>query len=159
MPHRPSRGVTTRIALLVASSRVGKRKQATADPSLLSFSHIRSSPPPVSTENNSSLVLSVKVDSYVHPGSHLLPFSSRQPVRCCPLASTSSGNSTTIFKPRCPTYLAAFNVRTLKQAGQQAALPLTPDSIGVDVCCVSETRIQDSSVITELTAPLVSSHF
>ena len=59
----------------------------------------------------------------------------------------------------CPVYLAAFNVRTLKQAGQQAALALTLDSLGVDVCCVSETRIQDSSVITELTAPSVSSHW
>ena len=55
--------------------------------------------------------------------------------------------------------MAAFNVRTLKQAGQQAALALTLDSLGVDVCCVSETRIQDSSVITELTAPSVSSRF
>ena len=55
--------------------------------------------------------------------------------------------------------MAAFNVRTLKQTSQQAALALTLDSVGVDVCYVSETGIQDSSVITELTAPLVSSRF
>ena len=55
--------------------------------------------------------------------------------------------------------MAAFIVRTLKQAGQQAALALTLDSLGVNVCCVSETIIQDSSVFTELTAPSVSSRF
>ena len=134
-------------------------EEATSDPSLLSFSHIRSCPRPVPTDNKSSLVSSVKIDSYMHPGPHLLSFSSRQPVRCCPSASTSSGNSTTIFKPHCPVYLAAFNDLTLKQANQQAVLTLTLDSLGVDLCCVSETHIQDSSVIAELTAPTVSPRF
>ncbi|GAA47993.1 hypothetical protein CLF_101056 [Clonorchis sinensis] len=46
------------------------------------------------------------------------------------------------FKPRRPIYLVAFNVRTLKQACQQVALALSLDSFGIDVCCVSETRIQ-----------------
>ena len=50
--------------------------------------------------------------------------------------------------------MATFNVRTLKQAGQQAALALTLDSLGIDVCCISETRIQDASIVTELTVPL-----
>ncbi|KER31250.1 hypothetical protein T265_02443 [Opisthorchis viverrini] len=48
-----------------------------------------------------------------------------------------SGISKSVLKPRHPVYLAAFNVRTLKQAGQQAALALTLDSLGIDVCCLS----------------------
>ncbi|KER20357.1 hypothetical protein T265_11075 [Opisthorchis viverrini] len=56
-------------------------------------------------------------------------------------------------------YLAASNVRTLKQAGQQAALALTPESLGLDMCCVSETRIQDASTAIELTALSVSTRF
>ena len=50
-------------------------------------------------------------------------------------------------------------MRTLKQAGQQAALARSLDSLGIDVCCISETRIQDASTIIELTAPSVSSAF
>ena len=75
------------------------------------------------------------------------------------MAPTSSGISKSLFKPRHSVYLAAFNVRTLKQAGQQAALALTLDSLGIDVCCVSETRIQDASTVIELTAPSVSTRF
>jgi hypothetical protein len=56
-------------------------------------------------------------------------------------------------------HLAAFNVRTLKQAGQQAALARTLDSLCIDVCCISETRIQDESTVIELTAPSLSSYF
>ena len=67
--------------------------------------------------------------------------------------------SKTIFKPRCSVHLATFNVRTLQQAGQQAALALTLDSLCIDVCCVSETRIQDANTIIELTAPSLSTRF
>ncbi|KER25885.1 hypothetical protein T265_06740 [Opisthorchis viverrini] len=75
------------------------------------------------------------------------------------MVPTSSGISRSVLKPRHPLYLAAFNVRTLKQAGQQAALALTLDSLGIDVCCVSETRIQDASTVIELTGPSVSTRF
>ncbi|KER22905.1 hypothetical protein T265_09109 [Opisthorchis viverrini] len=61
------------------------------------------------------------------------------------MAPTSPGIPESIFKPRHPVYLAAFHVCTLKQAGQQAALALTLDSLGIDVCCASETRIQNTS--------------
>ncbi|KER26334.1 hypothetical protein T265_14019, partial [Opisthorchis viverrini] len=61
--------------------------------------------------------------------------------------------------PTSSVYLAAFNVRTLKQAGQQAALALTLDLLGIDVCCVSETRTQDTSTVIELIAPSVSTRF
>ncbi|KER32508.1 hypothetical protein T265_12788, partial [Opisthorchis viverrini] len=43
----------------------------------------------------------------------------------------------------------------LKQAGQQAALALTLDSLGIDVCCASETRTQDARTVAEIIAPLL----
>ncbi|KER32582.1 hypothetical protein T265_01452 [Opisthorchis viverrini] len=58
MPHRPSRGAISRVALLAAYSRAGKRKQATADASLLSPSHTFSSPSPLPI-NNSLLEIQV----------------------------------------------------------------------------------------------------
>ncbi|GAA51107.1 hypothetical protein CLF_105593 [Clonorchis sinensis] len=70
-------------------------------------------------------------------------------------ALTYSDISKSIFKTRRPVYLDAFNVRTLKQAGQQAALVLTLDSIG----CASETRTQDASTVVELTALPASTRF
>ena len=57
------------------------------------------------------------------------------------------------MKPRCAINLAAFNVHTLMKPGQQAGLALTLDSLCVDICCVSETRIQDPIVVLKLTAP------
>ncbi|KER19871.1 hypothetical protein T265_11456 [Opisthorchis viverrini] len=75
------------------------------------------------------------------------------------MVPTSSGISRSVLKPRHPLYLAAFNVRTLKQAGQQVVLALTLDSLCIYMCCVSETRIQDASKVTELTAPSVSTRF
>ncbi|KER28001.1 hypothetical protein T265_13677, partial [Opisthorchis viverrini] len=74
-------------------------------------------------------------------------------------APTSSGISKSISKLRHPVYQAAFNIHTLKQAGEQAALALTLDSLGTDVCCVSETRIQDASTVVELTTPSLSTRF
>ncbi|GAA54241.1 hypothetical protein CLF_112950, partial [Clonorchis sinensis] len=75
------------------------------------------------------------------------------------MAPTSSGICKSIFKPRHPVYLAAFNVHTLKQAGQEAALALTVDSLGIDLCCVSETTIQNTSTMIGITAPSVSTGF
>ncbi|KER24620.1 hypothetical protein T265_07763 [Opisthorchis viverrini] len=49
------------------------------------------------------------------------------------MVPTSSGIYKSVLKPRRPVYLAAFNVRTPKQAGKQAALALTLDSLGIDV--------------------------
>ena len=119
MPHRPSRGVTTGVALLAASSKAIKRKQAIADTSLLSFSHIRSSPPPHLINDNLSIDPSIRTDSSIPPDFRLASVSSSHDFR------HSALRSTTIFRPRVPVYMAAFNVRTLKQAGQQAALALT----------------------------------
>ncbi|CAH8658247.1 unnamed protein product [Dicrocoelium dendriticum] len=55
--------------------------------------------------------------------------------------------------------MATFNVRTLRQTGQQAALARTLDTLGIDVCCVSETRINDPNGVIELTAPGLSSRY
>ncbi|GAA53699.1 polyprotein, partial [Clonorchis sinensis] len=62
-----------------------------------------------------------------------------------------------VFKPRKHVYLGAFNVRSLKQAGQQVALARTLDSLCIDLSCLSETRTQDTSTVIELTAPSPSS--
>ena len=85
-----------------------------------------------------------QLDSSVHPQSQ---------------STVQFTNTKSVFGPRCHTYLAAFNVRTLKQASQQAALAVTLDSLRIDVCCLSETRIQDSSSVTMLSAPSLSSRF
>ncbi|KER24147.1 hypothetical protein T265_14483 [Opisthorchis viverrini] len=68
-------------------------------------------------------------------------------------------NSKSVFKPRQPVYLATFNVRSLKQAGRQMAVARMLDSLCIDVCCLSETRMQDASTVIELTAPSLSSRF
>ena len=52
-----------------------------------------------------------------------------------------------LVRPHVPFHLAAFNVRTLAQIGQQYLLANTLESF---VCCVSETRIQDSSTVMQL---------
>ncbi|KER30083.1 hypothetical protein T265_13257, partial [Opisthorchis viverrini] len=49
--------------------------------------------------------------------------------------------------------------RTLAGFIKWAALTPTLDSLGIDVYCVSETRIQDASTVTELTAPSLSTRF
>ncbi|GAA53834.1 DNA repair protein REV1, partial [Clonorchis sinensis] len=59
MPHRPSSGATNRVALLAAYSKADKRKQATANTSLLSLSNTFSSPSPHPI-NNSLLVVDVE---------------------------------------------------------------------------------------------------
>ena len=115
MPHRPSRGVTTRVASLAASSKVGKRKEATDDASLLDFSHIRSFPPPCPVDSNLSSGPSSMTDSTVPSSSSIvMPPPNQSPV--------FSDKLVPIFKPYCSVYFAAFNVRILKHTGQQAAL-------------------------------------
>lgn len=47
-------------------------------------------------------------------------------------------------------------MRNPMQAGQQTYLALTMDPLANDVCCISETRIQDPSSVIKLTAPSVS---
>ncbi|VDP84805.1 unnamed protein product [Echinostoma caproni] len=49
--------------------------------------------------------------------------------------------------------IAAFNVRSLYQIGQQSALARTLETFQLDVCCVTETRIQDPTSIISMRAP------
>ena len=56
-------------------------------------------------------------------------------------------------KPRNTVNIGAFNVRTLIQIGQQASLVMTLASLNLDICCISETRIQDPSTVLRLTCP------
>ena len=70
-----------------------------------------------------------------------------------PSMSHHTGSSTTAFlRPRIPFKLASYNVRTLMRVGQQVGLTRTLESIEIDVCCLSETRIQDSSSTIRLTS-------
>ncbi|GAA53774.1 ATP-binding cassette transporter, partial [Clonorchis sinensis] len=96
---------------------------------------------------------SSRTDRFARPASHLAADS------VPPSSATSLNTSKSVFKPRKPVYLATFNVRSLKQAGQQVALARTLDSLRIDVCCLSETRTQDASTVIELTAPSLSSRF
>ncbi|VDP02980.1 unnamed protein product, partial [Schistosoma margrebowiei] len=61
------------------------------------------------------------------------------------------------LKPRAPFKLAAFNVRTLVQVGQQIGLAMSLESLNIDVCCLSETRIQDSGEVLQIRSPSVAS--
>jgi exonuclease III len=62
-----------------------------------------------------------------------------------------------ILRPRVQFKLGTFNVRTLMQSGQQAGLARTMESLQIDICCLSETRLQDSSSVICLTSPADSS--
>ena len=67
-------------------------------------------------------------------------------------------NTEAVFlKPRTPFKLASFNVRTLMQIRQQMGLAMSLESLNVDVCCLSETRIQDSSEVLQIRSPSVAS--
>ncbi|CAH8661455.1 unnamed protein product [Schistosoma guineensis] len=61
------------------------------------------------------------------------------------------------LKPRAPFKLAAFNVRTFMQVGQQIGLAMSLESLNIDVCCLSETRIQDSGEVLQIRSPSVAS--
>ena len=93
------------------------------------------------------------------------PFYSRRPCSSDPVRQLSGCNPTTIpllqqattngnlLCPRMPFKLACHNVRTLMRVGQQSGLARTLDTLAIDVCCLSETRIQDSSSVVRLTSP------
>ncbi|VDP41218.1 unnamed protein product [Schistosoma curassoni] len=71
------------------------------------------------------------------------------------IANNSSAQNTVpgLLKPRSTLHIGAFNVRTVCRIGQQASLAKTLESRTIDVCCVSERRIQDPSVVIHLTSP------
>ncbi|CAH8600719.1 unnamed protein product [Schistosoma mattheei] len=61
------------------------------------------------------------------------------------------------LKPRAPFKLAAFNVHTFMQVGQQIGLAMSLESLNIDVCCLSETHIQDSGEALQIRSPSVAS--
>ncbi|CAH8506234.1 unnamed protein product [Schistosoma intercalatum] len=61
------------------------------------------------------------------------------------------------LKPRAPFKLAAFNVRTFMQVGQQIRLVMSLESLNINICCLSETRIQDSGEVLQIRSSSVAS--
>ncbi|CAI2725590.1 unnamed protein product [Schistosoma spindalis] len=70
---------------------------------------------------------------------------------------TNMSTEAVFLKPRAPFKLAAFNVRTLMQVGQQMELAMSLESLNIDVCCLSETLIQDSGEVLQVRSPFVAS--
>ncbi|CAH8651686.1 unnamed protein product [Schistosoma intercalatum] len=61
------------------------------------------------------------------------------------------------LKPRASFKLAAFNVLTLMQDGQQIGLTMSLENFNIGVCCLSETSIQDSGEVLQICSPYVAS--
>ncbi|KER21275.1 hypothetical protein T265_10360 [Opisthorchis viverrini] len=106
--HRPSRGAISRVALLAAYSRAGKRKQATADASLLSPSHTFSSPSPHPINNSLLVGPALRTDDSVRHASVLRAASAHHMVPTSPgisksiwLAPDVSGVLVVSFCPDC----------------------------------------------------------
>ncbi|CAM0512289.1 unnamed protein product [Fasciola hepatica] len=145
--HRSSRRLI-RTALPIASIGVGSDKCATAQSSLSVIQPLSSVP------NHPSLP---------HLSTHNAPIDNTVDTRNDSLSNSVGNNPLTgnshFLKPRQPLNFGSFNVRTLMQVGQQACLALTMNSLKIDVCCLSETRIQDSSNVIQLTAPGISTRY
>ncbi|CAH8657151.1 unnamed protein product [Dicrocoelium dendriticum] len=83
---------------------------------------------------------------------------SQTPGSQCPAIATASHSTEApaLLRPGSPFILAAFNVRTLMQIGRQACLARTLETPSVDICCLSETRLQDSSAVIRMASPVNS---
>ncbi|VDP54097.1 unnamed protein product, partial [Schistosoma curassoni] len=67
-------------------------------------------------------------------------------------------NTEAVFlKPCAPFKLAAFNVRTFMQVGQQIGLAMSLGSLNIDVCCLSVIRIQDFGEVLQIRSPSIAS--
>ena len=143
--HRPGRSIKT-VAPSIASGGVEERKNATANPSRPS-SALNSSPNP--HQSSSSVLYRCPSSNIVTAGSPVSILQGSHAVKkpCKPLITSRSTAN-----------VAAFNVRTLRQMGQQAALALTLDKLRVDICCVSETRLGEVPR-TEISAPTLRSRY
>ena len=136
------------------------------DNSIVSSAHSCYSIPPLhahlSTNTPIPNPLSIHVSPTVLSGPTDRRIAAEASLRVTQSRSTSGARtvpygSSAFFRPRAPFKLAAFNVRTLARIGQQAALARTMESLAIDVCCLSETRIYDSSSVKRLSAPSNSS--
>ncbi|CAH8463823.1 unnamed protein product [Dicrocoelium dendriticum] len=70
----------------------------------------------------------------------------------------SKTNSKVFVVPRSLFNLATFNVRTLMQVGSQAATALTLETLSIDVCRLTETRLQEFSTTLRLLSPSLNSN-
>ncbi|CAH8579798.1 unnamed protein product [Schistosoma haematobium] len=92
------------------------------------------------------------------PNTFLISMTNPPHVSLSPRIARANDSSTRnvipgLLKPRYKLHVGAYNVRTLCQIGQQASLVRTLESRAIDVCCVSQTRIQDPSSVIHLTSP------
>ncbi|KAF7259237.1 hypothetical protein EG68_03777 [Paragonimus skrjabini miyazakii] len=131
------------VAVSAAYSKVVRRKHATADSTVPSDLVLRLLPTPISSE------LSVAPTTDIANRSNTVSVS--------PISyHRASGVPHPLVRSRMRIDIGVFNVRTLKQMSQQAALARTLDSLNVDVCCISETGIENSSQPMELIASILS---
>ena len=149
--HLSSRRID-RPALSVASSRADSDKSASAHAFPSSFDHVQS---PSSHSPFLCLPSRSRPQDKASTTAHaFLPNLSKDKVLC------NEETQTALFlNPRPSLNLDAFNVRSLMQIGQQASLVRTLDSLAVDVCCVSENRIQDASTVLQIDAPNLSTKY
>ncbi|RTG88280.1 uncharacterized protein DC041_0005854 [Schistosoma bovis] len=92
------------------------------------------------------------------PNTSLVSMTRPPHVSLSPRTARTNGSSTRnvipgLLKPRSKLHVGAFNVRTLCQIIKQASLARTLESRAINVCGVSETRIQDPSSVIHLTSP------
>ncbi|KAA3675920.1 uncharacterized protein DEA37_0013235 [Paragonimus westermani] len=141
--RRPSRSIN-RVALSAAYSRVDRRKHAAADPSLTVLSNLALRPLP--TPDTDKFSAGPTTDIIIHSNTVPISPNSRHSV---------PDLHRPVLPPRTEINIDDFNVRTLKQTGQRAALTRTLDSLHMDVCRISET----SSQRMQLTASALSTRY
>ncbi|CAH8528613.1 unnamed protein product [Schistosoma mattheei] len=59
--------------------------------------------------------------------------------------------------PHIPFRLASFNVHALMQIGQQIGLVTSLEDLDIDICCLSETHIQNSSEVLQIRSRSIAS--
>ena len=139
--HRSSCRIN-RPALSVPVSRLDGEKLATAHThthTLTNFFPLHTNP--IQTPLSSCSLFSTSISQTTQ--------SNTSPVPLVSLASTDAPSLPLVI-PRRTINIGAFNARILAQIGQQASLTITLSSPNVDICCVSETQIQDSSAVLQL---------
>ena len=140
--HRSSRRIN-RPALSVLVGRADFEKSATAHTHTLTNLYPLQTNP-IQTPLSSCTLFSTSISQTTQGNTSPVPLVS--------LTSTDAPSSAHVI-PRRTIIIEAFNVRTLAQIGQQASLAITLSSLNVDICRVSETRIQDSSAVLQLSCP------
>ncbi|CAH8518282.1 unnamed protein product, partial [Dicrocoelium dendriticum] len=92
--------------------------------------------------------LSPSFSSHVNTDRHSCPVN-----RPISKQTAKPSSSTSIWSPRSYFRLACLNLPTMLQIGQQTALAQTLEALSIDICCLLETRLQDSSSVLILQSP------